>query len=270
VQEIVNNFQPRAPLAEARDASVQEIVNNFQPDMLASMHEIADSYRNHATLFIYYAMRFLVILAALLFLAHGDWESFGATLFVAVLMFIPSFIKARYRIYLPFTVDLGIVAFIFISLFLGNIEDLYGHIQLWDKFVHFQSGLLLSVSGFVLIYTLNETRNSPLDLSPGFVAFFAVVFSLAFGALWEIVEFALLDHVFGLNWQASLSDTMWDLIADGSGALVVSTIAYFWMYRHKRLPFTPKLLNLMEKIEKAQKAAKKTVEKSIHELRKDL
>lgn len=229
------------------------------------MENIADAYRNRATLFVYYAMRVLVILAAILFLIREDWESFAATLFVAALMSIPSFVKARYRIYLPFAVDIGIVTFIFISLFLGNIEDLYGQIQLWDKFVHFQSGLLLSVTGFVLVYTLNETKTASLDLSPGFVAFFAVVFSLAIGAVWEIAEFAM-DTFLHTVWQASIADTMWDLIADGSGALVVSIIGYFWMYRHRRLPFTPRLLML---IEKAKKAAKKTVQKSMHELRRD-
>jgi len=48
-------------------------------------------------------------------------------------------------------------------------------------------------------------------------------------------------------WQTSNADTMWDLIADGTGALIVSVIGYFWMYRHKRLPFTPWLLKILKK-----------------------
>src|SRR5262249_12506081 len=137
-------------------------------------NSIEDAYKNHATLFLYYGMRGLLVLAALLFLVRGDWVSFSETLFVALLILVPSILKRRYRIYLPFSLDLGIVAFIFLTLFLGGIEDLYGQIPLWDKIVHFQSGLLLSITGFVLVYTLNESEQTPIDLSPGFVAFFAV------------------------------------------------------------------------------------------------
>src|SRR4051812_38379761 len=113
---------------------------------------IEDAYRNNATMILHYGMRLLVVLAAILFLIRGDWESSVGTLLLAVLMSLPSFIRNRYRIYLPFAIDLGMVTFIFLSLFLGGIDDFYGYIPLWDKIVHFQSGLLFSGAGFVVIY----------------------------------------------------------------------------------------------------------------------
>jgi hypothetical protein len=219
---------------------------------------IEGAYRNNATLFLYYVMRVLVVLAAVLFLIRGDWESSVGTFLVAVLMILPSFIRRRYRIYLPFAIDFGLVSFIFISLFLGGIDDFYGFIPLWDKIVHFQSGLLFSGTGFVVIYLLNESERTPIELSPGFVAVFAIAFSLAIGAIWEIAEFTG-DEIFGSHWQAGNSDTMWDLIADLSGAIVFSVGGYFWMYRHKRLPFTPVFLKFMEE---ARKVAKKVSHKS--------
>lgn len=211
---------------------------------------IEEAYRNHTTLFVYYGMRILVVLAAVLFLIRGDWESFWSTLLVVFLMSIPSFLKQRYRFYLPFAIDFGMVLFIFLSLFLGGIDDFYGAIPLWDKLVHFQSGLLLSGTGFVIVYLLNESEQTPIDLSPGFVALFAVAFSLAIGVVWEVCEFAG-DAIFQSTWQNGLADTMWDLIADGGGALVFSIAGYFWMHRHKRLPFTPLFLKLVERAKKA-------------------
>jgi hypothetical protein len=184
---------------------------------------------------------------------RGDWESSVGTVLVAVLMTLPSIIKRRYRIYLPFAIDFGLVAFIFISLFLGGIDDFYGFIPLWDKIVHFQSGLLLSGTGFVIIYLLNESETTPIELSPGFVALFAIVFSLAIGAVWEMCEFAG-DAIFHSHWQANNADTMWDLISDFSGAIVFSIAGYFWMYRHKRLPFTPLFIKFLHE---AKKVAKK-------------
>lgn len=213
---------------------------------------IENAYRNNTTLFIYYGMRILVAVAAVLFLVRGDWESAGITAFVALLMSIPSFVKSRYRIFLPFAIDFSMVAFIFLSLFLGGVDNFYGHIPLWDKILHFQSGLLLSGTGFVVIYLLSQSEKTRIELSPGFIALFAVVFSLAIGATWEIAEFTG-DAIFGSTWQNGLPDTMWDLIADGGGALVFSVGGYFWMYRHKRLPFTPLFIKFIERAKKVAK-----------------
>jgi hypothetical protein len=221
--------------------------------------KLVDAHQNHVTLSLYYGMRLLMVLAAVLFLIRGDVEAFGTTLFVALLASVPSFIKQRYRLYVPFALDLGIVMFIFLSLFLGGIDDFYGSIPLWDKIVHFQSGLLLSGTGFVLVYLLNESERTHIGLSPGFVAIFAVVFSLALGAVWEIAEF-LGDMFFLSNWQKDLADTMWDLIADGVGAIVFSTGAYFWMYRYKRLPFTPIMLKIYARARRVADKIKSEIE----------
>src|SRR3989344_7404442 len=151
---------------------------------------ILEAYRNRYTLIVYYGLRAAMLIAAAYFAYEGDWASVFSTLFVFALMFVPSILKYRYRFYLPFTLDFGIVCFVFATLFLGHLANFYNSVPLWDKFLHFQSGLILGVAGFVLVYILNEQEAIPLDLSPGFVAFFAVTFSLAIGVVWEVVEFA--------------------------------------------------------------------------------
>lgn len=213
---------------------------------------IQDKYRNKVTLFIYWGLNVLVALAAGIFLLWGDWQSAALTALILLLMFVPFVLKGRYGLYIPFTLELWIVTFIFLTLFLGGIAHFYDWIPFWDKFLHFQSGFLLGVCGFVLIYLLNEHEKIHLNLSPGFVSLFAVTFSLSLGVVWEVVEF-FGDMVFKTAyWQGvGVADTMWDLIADGLGALVMSIAGYFWMYRYKRLPFTPWPLRLLrEKIER--------------------
>jgi hypothetical protein len=210
---------------------------------------IAESYRNSYTLIIYYGLRVAILAAALYFAVLGDWASVFSTGLVCVLMSAPSVLKYRYRFYLPFALDFGIVCFVFATLFLGHLANFYDSIPLWDKLVHFQSGLILGVAGFVLVYTLNEQESIHLDLTPGFVAFFAVTFSLAIGVVWELVEFTA-DSFFGIDWQNGNTDTMWDLIADGAGASMVSIIGYFWMLRQARLPFTPRLFRFFRKLKK--------------------
>ena len=222
------------------DSSNIEIVDDLHVSL---------AYRNSVTLVAYYAMNALVLVAVGVFMWRGNFESALSAGIIFLIMFIPSILKERYRLYLPFAIELGIIAFMFSTLFLGEVARFYYYVPFWDKFTHFQSGLLLGASVYVLVYILNEHKKISLNLSPIFVSIFAVAFSLAIGAGWEIFEF-MGDSIFGSRWQTDGTDTMWDMIADLVGALIISVIGYFWMHRHKRLPFTPWVLRILKGIEK--------------------
>jgi LPXTG-motif cell wall-anchored protein len=119
------------------------------------------------------------------------------------------------------------------------LHDYYEKFALWDGILHFQSGILLGIVGFVLVYTLNEQSTKKIYLSPGFISFFAVTFSLAASVVWEIYEY-LFDILLGYNMQESgLPDTMGDMIVNAIGALIVGLLGYLWMRKRKKLPFTP-------------------------------
>ena len=64
---------------------------------------------------------------------------------------------------------------------------------------------------------------------------FAFTFAMSFGVLWEIFEF-MMDITFSLSMQkpsandpAGLTDTMWDLIVDGVGALIIAMLGYGYL-----------------------------------------
>ena len=201
---------------------------------------------NRIALFLYYGMRGLVALAFALFLVFANWADAFYTALIFLLMIAPSVLKNRYKFYLPFGIEVAIVGFVFLTLFLGGIRDYYNLIPVWDEILHFQSGLLLGVVGFVLVYVLNEEKRTKLDLSPGFIAFFAVTFSLAIANLWEIGEY-LADTFLG--WQSQgvgITDTMTDLIVNAVGASIVGVIGYIWMKNSHKLPFTPRVLHTFQ------------------------
>jgi len=109
--------------------------------------------------------------------------------------------------------------------------------------LHTCSGFLLGIVGFLLVHVMNEVEDINLHMRPGFVAFFAFVFAVAIGALWEIFEFAM-DTLFGMNMQkpmlddpSGLTDTMWDLIVDTLGALVISILGYRYVRTGKNESF---------------------------------
>ncbi len=214
--------------------------------------KILNARRSGIMLVAYYGMRMLIVVAMGIFIGQKDWASAASTALIFLLMFLPAHLRERHRLYLPFTLELGVVGFIFITLFLGHMQRFYDHVPFWDKFVHFQSGLLLGATGYIFVYILNEQKTGKLDLTPGFVSVFAVAFSLTIGAIWEMLEFAA-DYALGIHWQNSLSDTMWDLIVNLIGALIISIAGYFWMHHHKRLPFTPRLLTIFKRMKKLTK-----------------
>ena len=120
------------------------------------------------------------------------------------------------------------------SLFFGEVLDFYYRYWWWDiLLLHAQSGFLLGITGFLLVYVLNANENINFDLSPGFIALFAAMFAVSMGTIWEIFEY-LMDQSFNLNMQKSgLHDTMSDLIVDSIGALVIAVMGYGFLKTHE-------------------------------------
>jgi len=126
------------------------------------------------------------------------------------------------------------VLFAFATLFLGEFRSYYNRFWWWDFTLHACSGLLLGILGFLHVYVMNEIRRIDLHLQPSFVAWFAFLFAVAIGVIWEVLEFAM-DSIIGTTTQkpkfgdpSGLTDTMWDLILDILGAGVISI--YGWYY----------------------------------------
>jgi uncharacterized membrane protein YjdF len=138
-------------------------------------------------------------------------------------------------VYIPPEFELLAVAFVFAALFLGEVRGYYVRFWWWDIALHTASGFLLGIIGFLLVHILNEVEKIDVHLKAGFVAFFAFLFAVGIGAIWEIFEFSM-DKLFGFDMQkemfgdpSGLTDTMWDLIVDTLGALVISILGYGYL-----------------------------------------
>lgn len=154
---------------------------------------------------------------------------------IMVIIYLPKVLGRRFKVNVPPEFELLAIIFIFAALFLGEFRGYYVRYWWWDMALHTASGLLLGIFGFLLVFVLNESKEIGLQMRPRFVAFFAFLFAVACGAIWEIFEFAM-DQLFGMNMQkpmlgdpSGLTDTMWDLIVDTLGALVISIWGWWWM-----------------------------------------
>lgn len=179
-------------------------------------------------LFFQITFQLLLVGAAIVGVFTQNWIHVLIACIALLLTYVPSIIERQYEINLPNAFEFIVLGFLYLSLYLGEIQNFYIIFGWWDVFLHTVSGFILGVLGLALVNTLNENQVS-IQLSPGFVAIFAVTFAMSIGVFWEIFEF-IMDTVFGLNMQKSgIVDTMTDLIVDAIGAIVSALLGYWYL-----------------------------------------
>lgn len=194
-------------------------------------------------------LQFILLVEAIVAFWHQQWPTGLITAAILLVTLTPIFIRRFFKIFIPPEFVLFVIIFVFASLFLGEIRDYYTRYWWWDIALHSSSGILLGIVGFLLVHVLNETEDVGLYMKPGFVAFFSFLFAVGMGAVWEIFEFSM-DGLFGMNMQkpmlddpSGLTDTMWDLIVDTIGALVISVLGYSYLKTAKNQSFLERWIN---------------------------
>lgn len=169
-----------------------------------------------------------LVVAFALSIAEQDWLSAFLTFLTLFLMQIPRFVKRKYDLYIPRSVLAVIIIFIYSTLFLGEVQGFYDKFFWWDIVLHIGSAATFALLGLVILLLL--ARSKKISAHPLLLSIFSFSFAVAIGTLWEIIEFGA-DYYLGTNMQRSgLTDTMGDLIVDACGAVIVSTLAYFYLY----------------------------------------
>ncbi|GAY72795.1 hypothetical protein [Lentilactobacillus kosonis] len=112
---------------------------------------------------------------------------------------------------------------------------MYG-VPYWDKYEHVLAGIMLAGIGYPIFNSLAHVRSSART-HPGLMSLFSFTFGITCGVFWEFYEFTA-DSLANLNLQryaagshllvgrAALMDTMGDLFADVTGALIMALIGY--------------------------------------------
>lgn len=176
-----------------------------------------------------YAFHFALLGLFALSLYQGDLYAALSSLFAFGLMSIPLFLRKRRIAAIPLELNL----WIFIALFLHNLGLLasyYDDIWWWDKLTHFLSTSLIAGFGLIVIVIVDKYVDS-IHLPPRMLSFFIVVFVMAMGVLWEIIEFAF-DTFVGTRMQYSLYDTVMDLVFNLLGGLMVAVLGPIYL-RHR-------------------------------------
>ena len=142
-----------------------------------------------------------------------------------MISFIPDILRRYARFVIPFTYEVGLMMFIFLSLIVGEYFDLYGKFLWWDDMLHFVSGLVVGCIALLVLH-IDDVRKRSVS-RPWLAAMFVFSLVLATASAWEIVEFSV-DKLAHGHMQYGLDDTMVDIINAGIGALVMAVVGFLY------------------------------------------
>ena len=181
----------------------------------------------------------LMIVEWFVLLLEQRWLSAFLVILIIMTLISPLIFRHKMEIEIPAEFHIAAVVFIFASLYLGEIQSFYHRFWWWDMALHGSAGLLMGIVGFLLVYLLNESKRVELNMNPVFISLFAGLFAVTIGTFWEIFEFSM-DRLFGLNMQkpmlsdpSGLTDTMWDMIVNAIGALIISFMGWWYLKRER-------------------------------------
>lgn len=146
---------------------------------------------------------------------RGSRLIFSGMQYVTLLLIIvPSLLKKRLNIEMPWILFTIIVVFCFSGLILGDALNMYQKLPWWDDLLHIESGVLLVAIGLWLLRVATAENDKPVRFNKWFLAIYLVMLSLGFATFWEVIEFSL-DDLFGFNTQQFMATT--------TGSIVVKT-----------------------------------------------
>jgi hypothetical protein len=152
----------------------------------------------------------------------------GGALLIAQLV---PLLERDYDVPLDAGLTLWITSAVFLHAF-GTIgipggDSFYRTIWWWDHMTHALSASVVAAVGYATVRAIDE-HSDAVSLPSKFVFVFILLFVLAFGVLWEVLEFVIGLAADELGAQTvltqyGLTDSLMDLVFNTMGAVVVAT-----------------------------------------------
>jgi len=180
-------------------------------------------------------VRFLQVVMVAILLA-GLWlGDLGVVVNAAVgllVTLLPAVLERRYA----FTMGVGLVLWITVAMFLHALGTLplpglgflspYKSVWWWDHMTHALSSSLVAGVAYATVRAL-DVHSDAVSFPPRFTFVYLLLFVMAFGVVWELVEFyiGVLSQLLGIPGvltQYGLDDTILDLSYNTLGGLVVA------------------------------------------------
>ncbi len=107
-----------------------------------------------------------------------------------------------------------------------DLQGFYGSIGWWDHMTHALSSSVVAAAGYATVRGV-DAHSDDIHLPSKFIFVFLLLFVVAFGVFWEVIEFSLrwVSPFIGgstILAQHGLGDTMLDLVFDVVGGVLVA------------------------------------------------
>lgn len=136
----------------------------------------------------------------------------------------PAILERDYEL----SMDSGLVLWITTAVFVHAVGALgpYQTVWWWDTLAHALSSSVIAAIGYTTVRAISE-HTVDVWIPSRLLALFIMLFVIAAGVLWEVIEFlagqlATFVGIEGVLIQYGLTDTMFDLVFDIVGGLVVA------------------------------------------------
>ncbi|WP_306055474.1 hypothetical protein [Natronococcus wangiae] len=167
-----------------------------------------------------------VTLAVLLLygLVGRDLTTIANAAIALAITFLPALLERDYRLPIEPGLAFWLTAAVFLHV-LGS-AGLYGIIGSWDSLTHTVSASIVAAAGYAVVRAI-DLHTDEVYFPPTMLFAFILVFVLAFGVVWELMEFVIDESAQRLGIQAvvaqhGISDTIVDLLFDLVGAVVAA------------------------------------------------
>ena len=170
--------------------------------------------------------RLAICITGLVWLTTGDMLRFTVAVVATLLTALPAlFIRDSY---LNDVTAVVIALLLATHIVLGMQIELYETSKWYDKAMHVLGSS--AIAGILIIAVHTYCSRYRIELPFTLITLSVFAGTLSAGALWEIFEFAI-DRTGFFNAQRGLHDTMLDLLADATGAILATSVfaATIWI-----------------------------------------
>lgn len=164
----------------------------------------------------------------------GDYFFAIGGVFAFFLTIVPYIVERELCLVIPWWLTFMIV----LSLYIHLAGEYYSWYNLfypyYDKFAHTISGITVGLLGFTAVLLVD--RYTENNFNRPLIIFMIFMFTMAFGAIWEIIEFTMdTFFLYGEPMQHGNTDTMLDMIFVMFGAIIVAALGNFYLRKMSKL-----------------------------------